>query len=106
MSVFHTGAFPPRACGKLRHGKFQIGEKYIAARDRFVKCKEKTSTFFFMKGRMSTFLPRTYQKLTGGITACIAFSIFIVENPVEKVENPMENSPLSSQKRWKTRWKK
>ena len=74
--------------------------------DRFVKCKKKTSTFFFMKGRMSTFLPRTYQKRTGGITACIAFSIFIVENPVEKVENPMENSPLSSQKRWKTQWKK
>jgi hypothetical protein len=29
-----------------------------------------------------------------------------VENPVEKVENLMENLPFSSQKRWKTRWKK
>jgi len=31
---------------------------------------------------------------------------FVVENPVEKVENFMENLPFSSQKRWKTRWKK
>ena len=35
-----------------------------------------------------------------------ADALFVVENPVEKVENLMENLPFSSQKRWKTRWKK
>ena len=113
MPVFHTGVFPLGGCGKLRHGKFQIGEKQIAPRDRFVECKEKPSTFFFMKGRMSTFLPRTYQKTTSGITACIAvpasdcgkpggksgkphgklpaFFTKTVENPVEKVKSSFRN---------------
>jgi hypothetical protein len=43
-------------------GSFQIGEKEITAQERFVEYKENPSTFFFIKGRMPAFLPKTYQK--------------------------------------------
>ena len=64
--------FSPKGLWKTAAWKIPDWRKVYCRRDRFVKCKEKTSTFFFMKGRMSTFLPRTYQKTTSGITACIA----------------------------------
>jgi len=44
--------------------------------------------------------------LVKGLRRVYSGCICIVENPVEKVENRMENFPFSSQKRWKTRWKK
>ena len=92
---------------------FQIGENKKRVPNDFVKNKEKPSTFFFIKGRMLAFLPKSYHKNSCSITPGIRQNNFncgkpggksgkpdgklpffftkTVENPVEKVKSSFRN---------------
>ena len=98
---------------KTLHPAFQIGENKKRVPSAFVKNKEKPSTFFFIKGRMLAFLPKSYHKNSCSITPSIRQSNFncgkpggksgkpdgklpffftkTVENPVEKVKSSFRN---------------
>ena len=98
---------------KTLHPAFQIGENKKRVSSAFVKNKEKPSTFFFIKGRMLAFLPKSYHKNSCSITPSIRQSNFncgkpggksgkpdgklpffftkTVENPVEKVKSSFRN---------------
>ena len=98
---------------KTLHPAFQIGENKKRVPSVFVKNKEKPSTFFFIKGRMLAFLPKSYHKNSCSITPSIRQSNFncgkpggksgkpdgklpffftkTVENPVEKVKSSFRN---------------
>ena len=97
---------------KTLHPAFQIGENKKRVPSAFVKNKEKPSTFFFIKGRMLAFLPKSYHKNSCSITPSIRQSNFncgkpggksgkpdgklpffftkTVENPVEKVKSSFQ----------------
>ena len=81
-----------------------------------VKRKENPSTFFYIKGKVPTFLPRNWHESPGDITACISKTRFpcgkpggksgkprgklglfftkSVENPVEKVKSSLRNGKI------------
>lgn len=99
-------------CGKLRTSFFQSGEGPNRQSERTVKRKENPSTFFYIKGKVPTFLPRNWHESPGCITACISKTRFpcgkpggksgkphgklalfftkTVENPVEKVKSSFQ----------------
>lgn len=105
-------AFP--FCGKLRTSFFQSGEGPNRQPERTVKRKENPSTFFYIKGKVPTFLPRNWHESPGCITACISKTRFpcgkpggksgkhrgklasfftnAVENPVEKVDKSIRGA--------------
>ena len=92
---------------------FQSGEGPNRQPERTVKRKENPSTFFYIKGKVPTFLPRNWHGSPGCITACISKTRFpcgkpggksgkprgklglfftkSVENPVEKVKSSLRN---------------
>ena len=100
-------------CGKLRTSFFQSGEGLNRQPEQTVKRKENPSTFFYIKGKVPTFLPRNWHESPGCITACISKTRFpcgkpggksgkprgklglfftkSVENPVEKVKSSLRN---------------
>ena len=81
-------AFP--FCGKLRTSFFQSGEGPNRQPERTVKRKENPSTFFYIKGKVPTFLPRNWHESPGCITACISKTRFPCGKP--------------GGKKWKTSW--
>ena len=107
--LFHKVVLTPAACGKLPPGRFQFGKMQSRMPEQTVKIKEKPSPFFFIKGKMPTFLPRNFQNTAASITPCIGwlstgcgkpggksgkhrwklrrFFTKTVENPVEKVKS-------------------
>ena len=110
---FHTKKRRSRSVENSGLLFFQSGEGPNRQPERTVKRKENPSTFFYIKGKVPTFLPRNWHESPGCITACISKTRFpcgkpggksgkprgklglfftkSVENPVEKVKSSLRN---------------
>lgn len=95
---------------------FPIWRGTESSAEQTVKRKENPSTFFYIKGKVPTFLPRNWHESPGCITACISKTRFpcgkpggksgkprgklglfftkSVENPVEKVKSSLRNGKI------------
>ena len=61
---------------KTLTGIFPIWRKPRPAGESTVKNKEKSSTFFFIKGKMHVLTPMFFQQKTGSFTGCISGQFF------------------------------
>uniref|UniRef100_UPI004029F313 hypothetical protein n=1 Tax=Faecalibacterium sp. TaxID=1971605 RepID=UPI004029F313 len=93
-------AFP--FCGKLRTSFFQSGEGPNRQPERTVKRKENPSTFFYIKGKVPTFLPRNWHESPGCITVCISKTRFPCGKPGGKSGKHCGKLGLLCHKSWES----
>ena len=109
LSAFPQGGFNPGGLWKTAARQIPVWKMQSRMQEQTVKIKEKPSPFFFIKGKMPTFLPRNFQNTAASITPRIdwlstgcgkpggksgkhrwklrRFFTKTVENPVEKVKS-------------------